>query len=100
MQGVGPDRGWCGYGLTITVRLSAGSNWSELTLIEKRVRENKANELVTGGGLDLSKDPGTDPNASIMNLMQKMYNSGDSQMKQIISKAWTEGEEKRRAGME
>lgn len=74
-----------------------GKKWSDLTVIEKRVRENKE------AALQPDKDgaaSAADPTSGLMNIMQKMYNSGDADMKRMIGKAWTEGEEKRRAGLE
>lgn len=32
----------------------------------------------------------------LMNVMKKMYDSGDADMKRQIAKAWTEGQEKQR----
>lgn len=74
----------------------AGLTWTDLTLIEKRVRESKA------AALEPEKDAAdaANPNDAIMNMMKKMYNSGDAEMKKIIGKAWTEGEEKRRLGLQ
>lgn len=37
----------------------------------------------------------TDPTSGLMKVMQKMYESGDSDMKRMIAKAWTEGQEKK-----
>lgn len=39
-----------------------------------------------------------DPTSGLMKVMKKMYDSGDSEMKRMITKAWVEGEEKKRAG--
>ena len=35
-----------------------------------------------------------DPSASIMNMMKKMYDEGDDDMKRTIAKAWTESRDK------
>lgn len=77
-------------------RLRIGTTWTDLTLIERRVRDNKA------AALEPEKDAAVaaDPSAGLMNIMQRMYNSGDAEMKKMISKAWSEGEEKRRAGLQ
>lgn len=40
-------------------------------------------------------DAGKDPNEGIMDMMRKMYNEGDDEMKRTIAKAWTESQEKR-----
>lgn len=39
-----------------------------------------------------------DPQAGIMNLMKKMYDDGDDDMKRTIAKAWTESQDKKNAG--
>lgn len=44
--------------------------------------------------LEGGTDP-KDPTSGLMKIMQKMYQSGDTQTKQMIGKAWAEGEEKR-----
>lgn len=44
--------------------------------------------------LNIDKD-NKDPSAGLMKIMQKMYNEGDTEMKQMIGKAWAAGEEKR-----
>ena len=31
-----------------------------------------------------------DPQASLMNMMKEMYNTGDDEMKRTIAKAWSE----------
>lgn len=61
-----------------------------MTELEKRASESK--KLDTGAD-DLSKD--SDPSAGLMNIMKKMYESGDDDMKRMIAKAWTEGQEKK-----
>ncbi|XP_043253791.1 calcyclin-binding protein [Colletes gigas] len=59
--------------------------WSHVTEVEKRMMKAKTSTV---------PEIGTDPNASIMNIMRKIYNEGDDEMKKIIAKAWTESEEK------
>jgi len=44
---------------------------------------------------DPKLDDKADPSASLMNLMKKMYDDGDDEMKRTIAKAWTEGQEKK-----
>lgn len=41
-----------------------------------------------------------DPSAGIMDLMKKMYDEGDDDMKRTIAKAWTESRDKKGAGSE
>ena len=39
-------------------------------------------------------DENKDPNESLMELMKKMYDEGDDEMKRTIAKAWTENRDK------
>lgn len=41
--------------------------------------------------LDTKSD---DPGAGLMKIMQRMYETGDSETKRMISKAWSEGQQK------
>lgn len=41
--------------------------------------------------LESNKD---DPTSGLMKIMQSMYESGDSETKRMIAKAWTEGQQK------
>ncbi|XP_044756619.1 calcyclin-binding protein-like [Coccinella septempunctata] len=63
------------------------STWSHVTEIEKKVSDAKAKKY------DLDKSD--NPNDSLMNLMKKMYEEGDDEMKRTIAKAWTEGQNKK-----
>lgn len=67
-------------------------NWSFMTEVEKRLKESK-NTVP-----QMDKDD--DPSASMMNIMKKMYNEGDDDMKRMIAKAWTESQDKRGQGMD
>ena len=42
--------------------------------------------------------PGEDPGAGLMDLMKKMYDDGDDEMKRTIKKAWFESQEKKNKG--
>lgn len=59
-----------------------------MTVIEKRLKDIKKAEMA------VDKDS-KDPTSGLMKIMQQMYQSGDTQTKQMIGKAWAEGEEKR-----
>ena len=48
-----------------------------------------ANKMKTEPKLDDKEDP----SASLMNMMKKMYEDGDDDMKRTIAKAWTEGQQ-------
>ncbi|KAI4501181.1 hypothetical protein M0802_003554 [Mischocyttarus mexicanus] len=73
---------------TIIVYLSKKSlkNWSYVTGVEKKIKEVK-----TPSFPDMEA---SDPGASLMNLMKKMYQDGDDEMKMTIAKAWTEKQHK------
>lgn len=71
----------------------AGEKWSHLTSTEKRLADLKG---TASGKMDLGdKD---DPSAGLMNIMKSMYESGDSDTKRMIAKAWTEGQQKQQQG--
>ncbi|KAF0992305.1 hypothetical protein HZS_3754, partial [Henneguya salminicola] len=40
----------------------------------------------------------TDPGAGLMNMLKKMHDDGDDEMKRTIEKAWTESRDKQRKG--
>jgi len=70
-----------------------GTNWGNLTDVMKKEKEKKDMEL------DSKKDMNTeDPSAGIMNLMKKMYDEGDDEMKRTIKKTWYESQQKQNAG--
>lgn len=68
----------------------AGKKWPYITTTEKKIKDKP--EIKS-----MDKDS-TDPNESIMNLMKKMYEEGDDDMKRTIAKAWTESQEKQGKG--
>ncbi|XP_055914404.1 calcyclin-binding protein [Eupeodes corollae] len=59
-------------------------SWSHLTLIEKRLKDKQ--------DADMKNDMKGDD--AIVNLMKRMFQSGNAQTKQMIAKAWTESQEK------
>lgn len=71
-------------------KYNPGSNWTHITYAEKAVADaKKTNDTKPG---DIGTD---DPSAGLMNMMKKLYNEGDEEMKRTIAKAWTEGQEKK-----
>ncbi|XP_043500492.1 calcyclin-binding protein isoform X3 [Polistes fuscatus] len=76
----------------IIVYLSKKSlkNWSHVTGVEKRIKETKTPSV---------PDMGDDPGTSLVNLMKKIYQDGDDEMKKTIAKAWTENQHKSAAGL-
>lgn len=76
----------------ISLAKKVAKYWSHVTSVEKRIKESKTS-LVP----DVSED--NDPGTSLMNLMKKMYQEGDDEIKKTIAKAWTETQEKKAAGL-
>lgn len=74
-------------------KVKEGSKWSHLTLTEQRLKTAKDNLLKDS--TDDAEVDSKDPSAGLMNIMKKMYQSGDAETKRMISKAWTEGAEKK-----
>ena len=70
---------------TVIINLfkKVAKNWSHVTAVEKRIKELKKN-MVPNIGDD------TDPGAGLMNVVKKMYQEGNDEMKKTIAKAWTE----------
>ncbi|KPI97022.1 PREDICTED: calcyclin-binding protein [Papilio xuthus] len=66
------------------------SKWSHMTEIERKFEDQKSNRFKND---DLDKK---DPQDSIMSLMKNMYETGDDEMKRMISKAWYEGQQKKK----
>uniref|UniRef100_U5ENM9 Calcyclin-binding protein n=1 Tax=Corethrella appendiculata TaxID=1370023 RepID=U5ENM9_9DIPT len=71
-------------------KVKEGSKWSYMTQTEKRLKDSKMAD--TSDALADNKD---DPSAGLMNVIKKMYDSGDDEMKRMINKAWHEGQTKR-----
>jgi len=65
---------------------NAGQHWSHVTAADKAKAEKK-NEVPK------TEDDG-DPSKGLMNMMKKMYDDGDDDMKRTIAKAWTESQNK------
>ena len=64
-----------------------GQHWSHVTAAEK-AKADKKNEVPK-----MADDDG-DPSKGLMNMMKKMYDDGDDDMKRTIAKAWTESQNK------
>ncbi|PIK45229.1 putative calcyclin-binding protein [Apostichopus japonicus] len=74
--------------LVLLLRKASKTQWSALTQ-----KDVKPEEKVP------PYNPSEDPSAGIMNMMKKMYDEGDDEMKRTIAKAWTEGRDKSGGGM-
>ncbi|XP_029160251.1 calcyclin-binding protein [Nylanderia fulva] len=77
--------------IVVLLTKKVAKDWSHITLVEKRIKDAKSSSVP-----ELGED--NDPGASLMNLMKKMYQDGDDEMKKTIAKAWTESQEKQRSG--
>ncbi|KAL0109312.1 hypothetical protein PUN28_014416 [Cardiocondyla obscurior] len=77
--------------IVVSLAKKVAKDWSHVTLVEKRIKDAKSPSMP-----ELGED--NDPGASLMNLMKKMYQDGDDEMKKTIAKAWTESQEKQRNG--
>ncbi|KAI0978561.1 hypothetical protein GJ496_005952 [Pomphorhynchus laevis] len=65
----------------------AKTNWEYLTEADRLAKEKSKPKL---DPVDDKKDPGD----GLMDMMRKMYDEGDDEMKRTIAKAWTESREK------
>lgn len=65
-----------------------GSKWAHLTVTAKRLQEIKDERIAL-------KDDGGDPQAGLMKVMQQLYDSGDSETKRMINKAWHQSQNKK-----
>lgn len=70
--------------VSILLKKGKEEHWSCLTATENLKNTKQQPKF------DESKDPGE----GIMDLMKKMYDDGDDEMKRTIAKAWTESREK------
>ncbi|KAF0294717.1 Calcyclin-binding protein [Amphibalanus amphitrite] len=71
----------------------SSQSWSHVTAAESAADEARAAKYSSPD----KTDAGGDPAAGIMDLMKKMYDEGDDEMKRTIKKAWAEGQEKQRS---
>lgn len=68
--------------------------WGNLTEADKKQKETKDAKYDTAK----TKDVEEDPSAGVMNLMKKMYDEGDDEMKRMIKKSWYESQQKQKEG--
>ncbi|XP_039756620.1 calcyclin-binding protein [Pararge aegeria] len=64
--------------------------WSHMTELEKKFEDQRSNRFKP------DEMDNKDPQESIIGLMKNMYESGDDEMKRMISKAWYEGQHKKK----
>ncbi|XP_037821451.1 calcyclin-binding protein-like [Lucilia sericata] len=67
-------------------KVNENRHWSCLTSIQKRLKEQQDSELKSSDS--------DNPSDALVNIMKKMYQTGDTKTKQMIAKAWTESQEK------
>lgn len=72
-------------------KVKEGTKWEVLTKTAKVLKDQKNKAFDD----DKESKSTEDPMGGLMNIMKKMYESGDPEMKRTIAKAWTEGQEKR-----
>jgi len=77
------------YLLVFICKHNPGSNWSHFTYADKIKADS------SGLSSDPKLDAKDDPSAGLMNMMKKLYDDGDDDMKRTIAKAWTEGQGKK-----
>ncbi|KAM4640944.1 calcyclin-binding protein [Discoglossus pictus] len=73
----------------IMCRKKAEHKWEYLTQVEKQTKDKD---------IKPSLDTDEDPSAGLMNVLKKIYDDGDDQMKQTLTKAWVESREKQMKG--
>lgn len=75
--------------IVIALRKVEEKTWGSLTEAQRKDKEVKDSKFK-------SDDSGMegDPSAGIMNLMKKMYDDGDDDMKRMIKKTWYETQQK------
>lgn len=71
-------------------KVNEGRHWSCLTSIHKRLKDHQDSEMKSSDS--------DNPSDALVNIMKKMYQTGDTKTKQMIAKAWTESQEKIQKG--
>ena len=66
--------------VTVLMRKASTKTWECLTKLEKAEVDRKKPNV----------DTDKDPSEGLMDMMKKMYDEGDDEMKRTIAKAWTE----------
>ena len=74
--------------ISITLAKKEKNHWDDLK--EKASPFKKGlGEMGKDTEKDKDKDKSADPQASLMNMMKEMYESGDDEMKKMIAQSWT-----------
>lgn len=76
------------YVLVMLKKSESSKTWPYVTEKEKKAKDKDMPKM----------NPGDDPNAGITNMLKKMYDSGDDEMKRQIGKAMYESQMKQQGG--
>jgi calcyclin binding protein len=74
-----------GETLTITLDKKKKTTWTKLKKTSSGIKKTPPGE----------KKKDDDPNSALMDMMKKMYDEGDDEMKRTMSKAWWEAQHKK-----
>lgn len=73
-------------------KVQEGKKWAYVTATEKQLKEAREAEKMKDFSKDKNED---DPSAGLMNLMKRMYQEGDDDMKRTLAEAWTKAQDKK-----
>lgn len=68
--------------------------WTHVTATEKQVKDAREAKKMESFSKDTAADD-SDPAGGIMQIMKKMYQEGDDDMKRSIAQAWTQAQNKK-----
>jgi|ERR1711915_697748 len=74
--------------LLIMCKKQSTQKWEYLTKVEKQTKDKDKPKV----------DDNADPSDGLMNMLKKIYDEGDDEMKRTINKAWSESQEKKIRG--
>lgn len=77
--------------VVVLLKKASAGKWETLSAKEKKEKDEKYKTP--------KFDKDADPSKGIMDMMKKMYDDGDDDMKRTIAKAWTESREKQMGEM-
>ena len=73
--------------ITITLIKKAHGNWDDVKEKAPMIKPKAAEKAEMPPGKE------EDPQASLMNMMKEMYDSGDDEMKKVIAQSWSKAHE-------
>lgn len=82
----------------VSLAKKVNGNWEHLLADDVVKAKDKADKMASMGGLG-GGDENADPQAGLMNMMKKMYDEGDDEMKRTMNKAWEQSRNKQGGGM-